>query len=56
MFGYGEVNQYNRVSSLQSVFKNIKDEKFQSYVLKQKGDVFNALKMFFRKDKLKTTS
>lgn len=47
MFGYGEVNQYNSSSSLQTTFKNIKDEKFRSYVLKQKSNVFNALKTFF---------
>lgn len=49
MFGYGEVNQYNRESSLQSAFKNIKNEKFRAYVVKQKADIFNALKIFFIK-------
>ncbi|USK56347.1 sporulation protein YhbH [Cytobacillus solani] len=50
MFGYGEVNQYNRASSLQNAFKYIKDEKYRSYVLRQKSDVFNALKTFFKKE------
>jgi uncharacterized protein len=43
-----ELNQYNRVSSLQSVYKKMKDDKFRSYVLRQKTDVFNALESFFR--------
>ncbi|MFC4182562.1 sporulation protein YhbH [Saccharococcus thermophilus] len=50
MFGYGEVNQYNRHSTLMSAYKNIKDEKFRYYVLKQKSDVFHAMKTFFRKE------
>lgn len=43
-----EVNQYNRSSSLQSAYKNIKNDKFKSYVLRNKGDVFNCLKVFFQ--------
>jgi sporulation protein YhbH len=50
MFGYGEVNQYNRHSTLMSAYKNIKDEKFRYYILKQKSDVFHAMKTFFRKE------
>jgi uncharacterized protein len=53
MFGYGEVNQYNRHSTLMSAYKNIKDEKFRYYVLKQKSDVFHAMKTFFRKEENK---
>lgn len=49
MFYYGEVNQYNRHSTLMSAYKNIKDEKFKYYVLKQKADVFHAMKSFFSK-------
>ncbi|WP_415688316.1 sporulation protein YhbH, partial [Geobacillus stearothermophilus] len=48
MFGYGEVNQYNRHSTLMSAYRNIKDEKFRYYILKQKSDVFHAMKTFFR--------
>ncbi|MFD3448858.1 sporulation protein YhbH [Microbacteriaceae bacterium 4G12] len=48
MFGYGEVNQYNRHSTLMSAYKNIKDEKFNYYILKQKADVFNAMRSFFK--------
>ncbi|MED4531131.1 sporulation protein YhbH [Metabacillus fastidiosus] len=50
MFGYGEVNQYNRHSTLMSAYKNIDDVKFRHYILKQKSDVFQAMKSFFRKD------
>ncbi|MCT2535802.1 sporulation protein YhbH [Aquibacillus koreensis] len=47
MFGYGEVNQYNRHSTLMQVFKQIEDPKFSYYVLKNKADVFYAMKKFF---------
>lgn len=50
MFGYGEVNQYNRNSTLMSAYRNIKDEKFQYYILRQKADVFHAMKSFFKKE------
>lgn len=50
MFGYGEVNQYQRNSTLMSAYKNIKSEKFHYYVLKQKADVYHAMKSFFKKE------
>lgn len=50
MFGYGEVNQYNRHSTLMSAYKNIKNEDFRHYILKQKADVFHAMKVFFSKE------
>ncbi|WP_260509317.1 sporulation protein YhbH [Priestia aryabhattai] len=50
MFGYGEVNQYNRHSTLMSAYKNIQDESFRHFILKQKSDVFHAMKSFFRKE------
>ncbi|MFZ0447106.1 MAG: sporulation protein YhbH [Bacillus sp. (in: firmicutes)] len=53
MFGYGEVNQYNRHSTLMSAYKNIKNEHFKYYVLKQKADVFHAMKSFFEKEEAK---
>ncbi|MBM7715138.1 sporulation protein YhbH [Siminovitchia sp. FSL H7-0308] len=49
IFGYGEVNQYQRNSTLMSAYKNIKNEKFYYYILKQKADVYHAMKSFFRK-------
>lgn len=49
MFGYGEVNGYNRYSTLMNAYKNIDDPKFRYYVLKEKGDVYHAMKSFFLK-------
>ena len=49
MFGYGEVNQYNRSSTLMSAYKNIKLDQFMYHVIKDKGEVYEALKAFFRK-------
>jgi uncharacterized protein len=45
-----ELNQYNRLSSIQNAYKNIKHDKFRSFILRQKGDVFNSLKAFFTKE------
>ena len=53
MFGYGEVNQYNRHSTLMSAYKNIKDENFRYFILKQKADVFHAMKSFFKSEENK---
>ena len=53
LFGYGEVNQYNRHSTLMSAYKNIKNEDFKYYILKQKVDVFNAMKSFFNQEENK---
>jgi uncharacterized protein len=47
MFGYGEVNQYNRSSTLMSAYRNIHNSKFLHYIIKEKGEVYKALKMFF---------
>jgi sporulation protein YhbH len=47
MFGYGEVNQYNRSSTLMSAYRNIHDPKFLHYVIREKGEVYKALKTFF---------
>lgn len=49
MFGYGEVNQYNRSSTLMSAYKHIEDPKFVYYVIKEKQEVYQALKKFFQK-------
>lgn len=49
IFGYGEVNQYNRSSTLMSAYKNIKLEQFLYHVIKDKAEVYEALKTFFRK-------
>lgn len=49
MFGYGEVNQYNRSSTLMSSFKHINDPKFQYVIIREKSEVYQALKTFFSK-------
>ncbi|NOJ73123.1 DUF444 family protein [Paenibacillus alvei] len=49
MFGYGEVNQYNRSSTLMSAYRNIQLPHFMHYVIKEKGEVYRALKHFFKK-------
>ncbi|WP_236339903.1 sporulation protein YhbH [Paenibacillus plantiphilus] len=49
LFGYGEVNQYNRSSTLMSAYKNISTPTFMHYVIREKSEVYNALKSFFRK-------
>jgi sporulation protein YhbH len=49
LFGYGEVNQYNRSSTLMSAYKHINVPNFMYYVIREKGEVYNALKSFFRK-------
>jgi hypothetical protein len=49
MFGYGEVNQYNRSSTLMSAYRNIRNPKFQYCIIREKGEVYKALKTFFGK-------
>lgn len=49
MFSYAEVNQYNRHSTLMSAYRNIKDDRFMSCVIRDKSDVYKALKIFFGK-------
>ena len=50
MFGYGEVNAYRRYSTLMSAYRRIDNPKFRHYILKEKQDVYHALKSFFRKE------
>ncbi|MGE5701216.1 MAG: sporulation protein YhbH [Clostridia bacterium] len=52
MFGYGEVNQYNRHSTLMSAYRHVKDPKFMYSVIREKGEVFKALKTFFGKQEV----
>lgn len=52
MFGYGEVNVYNRYSTLMSIYKKIDNPKFRHYILRQKADVYDALRSFFQKKEL----
>ncbi len=50
MFGYGEVNAHSRYSTLMTTYKNISNPKFRHYVLKEKNNVYDALKSFFQPD------
>jgi sporulation protein YhbH len=54
MFGYGEVNQYNRSSTLMSAYKHIHDKKFMYSIIKEKGEVYKALTTFFSKKQAHT--
>jgi sporulation protein YhbH len=48
MFGYGEVNQYNRSSTLMSAYRHIHKPNFLFHVIREKGEVYKALKTFFK--------
>lgn len=50
MFGYGEVNKYNRHSTLMQAYQHMDDPKFSHYILKEKQDVYHAMKHFFKKE------
>lgn len=50
IFGYGEVNGYNRYSTLMNAYRNIDNPKFRHYILKEKRDVYRAMKTFFIKE------
>lgn len=50
IFGYGEINPYNRRSTLMSAYKNMSHRKFRHFILKQKKDVYHAMRHFFRKE------
>lgn len=49
LVGYGEVNQYNRHSTLMPVYKNITNQKCRISVMKSKDDILKTLKTFFTK-------
>ncbi|WP_050182250.1 sporulation protein YhbH [Domibacillus robiginosus] len=51
MFGYGEVNQYNRTTPLMSAFRKVQNPLFKSYVIRKREDVYPALSYFFQPDK-----
>lgn len=48
MFGYGEIGNPYYSSSLLSIFKKVKNEKFISVAIKDKSQVYPALKTFFK--------
>lgn len=49
IFGYGEVNEHSRYSSLMNTYKTIENSKFRHYVIKDNKDVYEALKSIFKK-------
>ena len=49
MFGYGEVYQFNRHSTLMSAYRHLKVPRFDHFVIREKGQVYDALKHFFGK-------
>jgi sporulation protein YhbH len=49
LFGYGEVNQYNRHSTLMTAYRHLQDPKFLHFVIREKSQVYDALKHFFGK-------
>jgi sporulation protein YhbH len=50
IFGYGEVNQYNRSSTLMNAYKHLNDPKFKSVIIREKSEVYRALTTFFARD------
>lgn len=47
MFGYSEVNQYQRSSTLMNAYSKITHPHFRSVLIREKSDVYGALKVFF---------
>ncbi len=50
MFGYGEVNQYNRTTPLMSAFRKVQSPLFKSYVIRKREEVYPALTYFFQRE------
>lgn len=48
IFGYGEINQYNRSSTLMSAYRSIRNPRFLHYIIREKGEVYKALRSFFK--------
>lgn len=49
MFGYGEVNAYRKYSTLMNTYRHIEHKKFRHYILRNKQDIYYALKRFFKR-------
>jgi sporulation protein YhbH len=49
IFGYGEVNQYNRSSTLMSAYKHLEHQQFLYYVIKEKAEIYQALNFLSEK-------
>ena len=48
MYGYGEVNQYSRNSTLMSIYRDLTHPYFKYFILKRRSDIFHAMKHFFQ--------
>ncbi len=53
LFGYGEINQYFRHSTLIEQFKEINKPNFLTYVIRDKKEIYLALRHFFANPLLK---
>lgn len=53
MFAYSEVNQYNRSSTLMTAYTKLSHPHFRSVLIREKGDVYRALKEFFSQQESK---
>lgn len=49
LFGYGEINQYNRNSTLMSAYRGLHHPNFRTCLIREKNEVYAALKSFFSK-------
>ncbi len=47
LFGYGEVNQYNRASTLMSAYRHIHSPLFRHAIIREKADIYRSLHTFF---------
>jgi uncharacterized sporulation protein YeaH/YhbH (DUF444 family) len=47
MFGYSEVNQYGRNSTMMNAFGKLDWPVFRRFVIRDKTDIYAALKHFF---------
>ncbi|MEX1030811.1 MAG: sporulation protein YhbH [Paenibacillaceae bacterium] len=47
LFGYGEINQYNRNSTLMSAYRGLQHPNFRTCLIREKNEVYAALKSFF---------
>lgn len=47
MFGYAEVNQYNRSSTLMAAYGKLKHPHFRTVLIREKADIYHALRTIF---------
>ncbi len=50
IFGYGEILRTHYTSTLMTAFKRIQDQKFRGVTIRDKNEVYKALRTFFSKD------